>query len=330
MAELGYYNYYNVKGRLNVDKPLDTYAKRMELRNGDELNANSTDPSKGVEGQIRKLQEHLNDTAAANRAIYKDKESLKLGLKKKYFGDEYNAVTFKWRWDEHKELFAMYENELSMSMFGKISNLADPRIVQGGESFEEEENRLNKERQSAISAQFGKLLANNGVENNGALLIDFDIYEMKAVVSGSENSDNNGKIASLFNELGGGKNARQLFYFALKNNGVLSDESQQESLHKWRAVSNFADFTGLDLRDFSLKNGEFVGKDGTKALDLLKVGVANSSTPADFKGVAYEYAKGFIDEMASLGGLEKVPDLKVSIAYDKESGFYAPKSDFYA
>ena len=69
MAELGYYNYYNVKGRLNVDKPLDTYAKRMELRNGDELNANSTDPSKGVEGQIRKLQEHLNDTAAANRAI---------------------------------------------------------------------------------------------------------------------------------------------------------------------------------------------------------------------------------------------------------------------
>ena len=163
MAELGYYNYYNVKGRLNVDKPLDTYAKRMELRNGDELNANSTDPSKGVEGQIRKLQEYLNDTAAANRAIYKDKESLKLGLKKKYFGDEYNAVTFKWRWDEHKELFAMYENELSMSMFGKISNLADPRIVQGGESFEEEENRLNKERQSAISAQFGKLLANNGV-----------------------------------------------------------------------------------------------------------------------------------------------------------------------
>lgn len=330
MAELGYYNYYNVKGRLNVDKPLDTYAKRMELRNGDELNANSTDPSKGVEGQIRKLQEHLNDTAAANRAIYKDKESLKLGLKKKYFGDEYNAVTFKWRWDEHKELFAMYENELSMSMFGKISNLADPRIAQGGESFEEEENRLNKERQSAISAQFGKLLANNGVENNGALLIDFDIYEMKAVVSGSENSDNNGKIASLLNEIGGGKNARQLFYFVLKNNGVLSDESQQESLHKWRAVSNFADFTGLDLRDFSLKNGEFVGKDGTKALDLLKVGVANSSTPADFKGVAYEYAKGFIDEMASLGGLEKVPDLKVSIAYDKESGFYAPKSDFYA
>ena len=158
----------------------------------------------------------------------------------------------------------------------------------------------------------------------------FDIYEMKAVVSGSENSDNNGKIASLLNELGGGKNARQLFYFALKNNGVLSDESQQESLHKWRAVSNFADFTGLDLRDFSLKNGEFVGKDGTKALDLLKVGVANSSTPADFKGVAHEYAKGFIDEMASLGGLEKVPDLKVSIAYDKESGFYAPKSDFYA
>lgn len=330
MAELGYYNYYNVKGRLNVDKPLDTYAKRMELRNGDELNANSTDPSKGVEGQIRKLQEHLNDTAAANRAIYKDKESLKLGLKKKYFGDEYNAVTFKWRWDEHKELFAMYENELSMSMFGKISNLADPRIVQGGESFEEEENRLNKERQSAISAQFGKLLANNGVENNGALLIDFDIYEMKAVVSGSENSDNNGKIASLLNELGGGKNARQLFYFALKNNGILSDETQSASLHKWRAVSNFAEFTGLDLRDFSLKNGEFVGKDGTKALDLLKVGVANSSTPADFKGVAYEYAKGFIDEMASLGGLEKVPDLKVSIAYDKESGFYAPKSDFYA
>ena len=330
MAELGYYNYYNVKGRLNVDKPLDTYAKRMELRNGDELNANSTDPSKGVEGQIRKLQEHLNDTAAANRAIYKDKESLKLGLKKKYFGDAYKAVTLKWRWDEHKELFAMYENELSMSMFGKISNLADPRIVQGGESFEEEENRLNKERQSAISAQFGKLLANNGVENNGALLIDFDIYEMKAVVSGSENSDNNGKIASLLNEHGDGKNARQLFYFVLKNNGVLSDESQQESLHKWRAVSNFADFTGLDLRDFSLKNGEFVGKDGTKALDLLKVGVVNSSTPADFKGVAYEYAKGFIDEMASLGGLEKVPDLKVSIAYDKESGFYAPKSDFYA
>ena len=47
-------------------------------------------------------------------------------------------------------------------------------------------------------------------------------------------------------------------------------------------------------------------------------------------GAEIKKTKGFIDEMASLGGLEKVPDLKVSIAYDKESGFYAPKSDFYA
>lgn len=327
MAELGYYNYYNVKGRLNVDKPLDTYAKRVALREGDELNANSTDPSKGVEGQVRKLQEYLNDTAAANRAIYKDQKSLELGLKKKYFGDDYNAVTFKWRWDEHKELYAMYENELSMTMFGQISNYADPRIVQGGESFEEMENRLNEERRTGISAQFSRLLDKGGVENSGVLLIDFDIYDMKANVSGSKDDN---KIASLLNELNGGKNARQLFYFALKNNGILSDESQRESLHKWRAVSNFADFTGLDLRDFTLKNGEFVDSKGIKALDLLKDGVANSSTPADFKGVAYEYAKGFIDEMANLGGLEKVADLKVRIAYDKENGFYAPKSDFYA
>lgn len=327
MAELGYYNYYNVKGRLNVDKPLDTYAKRMEVREGDELNANSSDPSKGVEGQKRKIQEYLNDTAAANRAMYKDKESLELALKKKYFGDEYNSVTFKWRWDEHKELFAMYENELSMSMFGQISNLADPRIVQGGESSQEMENRLNEERRSGISAQFSRLLEKNNAEPSGALLIDFDIYSMKANVSGDENNE---KIASLLNELNGGKNARQLFYFALKNNGILSDESQSASLHKWRAVQNFAEFTRLDLRAFVLKNGEFVSKDGAKALDLLKVGVAKSSISPDFKGVAYEYAKGFIDEMASLGGLEKVADLKVSIAYDKESGFYAPKSDFYA
>ena len=327
MAELGYYNYYNVKGRLNVDKPLDTYAKRVAEREGDELKANSTDPSKGVEGQVRKLQEYLNDTAAANRAMYKDKESLELALKKKYFGDDYNAVTYKWRWDEHKELMAMYENELSMSMFGQISNLADPRIVQGGESFEEIENRLNKERQSAISAQFGKLLANNSVENTGVMLIDFDIYNMKASVSGDKNS---AKIAGLLNELNGGKNARQLFYFALKNNGILADESQSQSLHKWRAVSNFAEFTGLDLRDFSLKNGEFVNASGTKALDLLKIGVANSSVSPDFKGAAYDYASSFIKEMASLGGLEKVPDLKVSIAFDNQNGFYAPKSDFYA
>lgn len=327
MAELGYYNYYNVKGRLNVDKPLDTYAKRVAVREGDELNANSTDPSRGIEGQMRKLQEHLNDTAAANRAMYKDKESLELGLKKKYFGDDYNAVNFKWRWDEHKELFAMYENELSMSMFGQISNLADPRIKQGGESFEEMENRLNEERRTGISAQFSRLLENNGAKNDGVMLIDFDIYAMRANVSGSKDDT---KIASLLNELNGGKNARQLFYFALKNNGILSDESQRESLHKWRAVSNFAEFTGLDLRAFALKNGEFVDANGAKALDLLKIGVANSSVSPDFKGAAYEYAKGFIDEMASLGGLEKVADLKVSIAYDKENGFFAPKSDFYA
>lgn len=159
------------------------------------------------------------------------------------------------------------------------------------------------------------------------MLIDFDIYSMKANVSGDENNE---KIASLLNELNGGKNARQLFYFALKNNGILGDENQAQSLHKWRAVSNFAEFTGVDLRDFALKNGEFVSRDGAKALDLLKIGVANSSVSPDFKGVAYEYAKGFIDEMTSLGGLDKVADLKVSIAYDKQNGFYAPKSDFYA
>lgn len=327
MAELGYYNYYNVKGRLNVDKPLDTYAKRVAEREGDELNANSTDPSKGVEGQVRKLQEHLNDTAAANRAMYKDKESLELALKKKYFGNDYNAVNFKWRWDEHKELMAMYENELSMSMFGQISNLADPRIVQGGESFEEIENRLNEERRSGISSQFSRLLERNGVENTGVMLIDFDIYSMKASVSGDENS---AKIAGLLNELNGGKNARELFYFALKNNGILADENQSQSLHKWRAVSNFAEFTGLDLRDFSLKNGEFVDASGTKALDLLKDGVANSSVSPDFKGAAYDYASSFIKEMASLGGLDKVADLNVKIAFDNGKGFFAPKSDFYA
>ena len=53
--------------------------------------------------------------------------------------------------------------------------------------------------------------------------------------------------------------------------------------------------------------------------------MANSSTPADFKSVAYEYAKGFIDEMTSK--LES-PGLKVSIGYDKESGFQGLKSDF--
>lgn len=327
MAELGYYNYYNVKGRLNVDKPLDTYAKRIAEREGDELNANSTDPSKGIEGQVRKLQEHLNDTAAANRAMYKDIESLELGLKKKYFGDDYNAVNFKWRWDEHKELFAMYENELSMSMFGQISNLADPRIVQGSESFEEIENRLNEEHRSGISTQFSRLLENNGAKNDGVMLIDFDIYAMRANVSGSKDDT---KIASLLNELNGGKNARELFYFALNNNGILADENQSQSLHKWRAVSNFAEFTGLDLREFSLKNGEFVDASGIKALDILKDGVANSSVSPDFKGAAYDYTSGFIKEMAMLGGLNKVADLNVKIAFDNQKGFFAPKSDFYA
>lgn len=326
MNEIGYYNYYNVAGRLNVDKPKDIYAQQLAIRNGDELDANSTDPSAGVHGQIRKLQEHLNDTAAANRAMYKSVDELKAALKQKYFGNEGVGMTYQWRYDEHKEQMAMYENELNMTMFGTIKNLADPRIVQGTESFEEIENRLNAERQSAISSQFERFLAKNGVESSGALLIDFDIYGMKVGVNGQ----NGEQIGTLLNTLNGGKNARELFYFALNQSALLSDEKSLQSVHKWRAVSEFANFTGLDLRDFSLKNGEFVDSKGSKALDILKDSVANSSISPDFKGAAYEYASGFINEMAMLGGLEKAADLKVSIAFDKDNGFYQPKSEIYA
>ena len=59
----------------------------------------------------------------------------------------------------------------------------------------------------------------------------------------------------------------------------------------------------------------------TREEALLKEGIENSSVGLEFKGVAYEYTKGLVDKVAEKGW-NSIADINISIAYNKNNGFY--------
>ena len=61
MTEIGYYNYYNVQGRRNVDKPDDWYQKMVDRYESDELKSVSeiNNPYSDLNQSTHALDENL-------------------------------------------------------------------------------------------------------------------------------------------------------------------------------------------------------------------------------------------------------------------------------
>lgn len=319
MTEIGYYNYYNLQGRRNVDKPDDWYQKMVNQYESDDLRTKDEmfNPYSDLNKSTHALDEKLASWAEGMRTKFSNADDVDKYLCKKYFGQERIGYTMK---DQEPEKYAMYKNDLNMVLYGTVRayqfDLKDPRINNPQyASADEYDKAEEKAKHDSISNNMAHLLENNGIDiGNNSLLFSINPYSKGVMIEGMD--DFNMK-SILLQALEKNNNSTNLLHYGMQSQGVDSDART-----KYRAYSALKEYTGLDLSELILKDGEYYTADGQSVKDLLIDGIDNaSSVGVDFKGAAFNYVKDLLDKVAEKGW-NAMPDLDIKIGYSKENGFF--------
>ena len=321
MTEIGYYNYYNLQGRRNVDKPDDWYQKMVNQYESDDLRTKDEmlNPYSDLNKSTHALDEKLASWAEGMRTKFSNADDVDKYLCKKYFGQERIGYTKQW---EEPEKYAMYKNDLNMVMYGTVKayqfNLKDPRLNNPQyTSADEYDKAEEKAKHDSISNNMAHLLENNGIDiGNNSLLFSINPY---SGVNGIqiEGMDDLNMKSILLQALEKNNNSTNLLHYGMQSQGVDSDART-----KYRAYSALKEYTGLDLSELILKDGEYYTADGQGVNELLKEGLENAaSVGLDFKGAAFNYVKDLLDKVAEKGW-NAMPDLDIKIGYSKENGFF--------
>ena len=320
MTEIGYYNYYNVQGRRNVDKPDDWYQKMVNQYESDDLRTKDEmlNPYSDLNKSTHALDEKLASWAEGMRARFSNADDVDKYLCQKYFGQERIGYTKQW---EEPEKYAMYKNDLNMVMYGTVKayqfNLKDPRLNNPQYTSADEFDKVDaKAKHDSISNNMAHLLENNGIDiGSNSLLISINPYSKGIQINGLD--DMNMK-SILLKALENNNNSTNLLHYGINNESV-----DKDALTKYRAYSALKEYTGLDLSELILKDGEYYTSDGQSVKDLLIDGIDNtSSVGVDFKGAAFNYVKDLLDKVAEKGW-NAMPDLDIKIGYSKENGFFS-------
>lgn len=320
MTEIGYYNYYNLQGRRTVDTPDDWYQKMVDRYESDELKSVSeiNNPYSDLNQSTHALDEKLASWAESMRTRFSNADDVDKYLCKKYFGQERIGYTKQW---EEPEKYAMYKNDLNMVMYGTVKayqfNLKDPRLNNPQyTSADEFDKAEEKAKHDSISNNMAHLLENNGIDiGNNSLLFSINPYSKGVMIEGMD--DLNMK-SILLQALEKNNNSTNLLHYGMQSQGVDSDART-----KYRAYSALKEYTGLDLSELILKDGEYYTADGQGVNELLKEGIENAtSVGVDFKGAAFNYVKDLLDKVAE-NGWNAMPDLDIKIGYSKENGFFS-------
>ncbi|MCR4941230.1 MAG: DUF4885 domain-containing protein [Campylobacter sp.] len=321
MAQIGYYNYYGVKYKNNVESVTDYHRVREIAYNKDKLSSNAQDPNAGYSGASRRLQLGLNDYASSLREQFSNEGDLREYLGQKYFG---RGMIYTDRW-ENPQAYAMFENDLHMAMFGVPHNpINDPRSDYSQENWKEYDTRVQKERHDGISSQFAKLMNNLVDIKDSSLLISFNPYDMSDNIKTNVllDGEQNAKTRAIEQLLSRDTNAKNAFYYTLN---LERNNLDNASIAKFRAFESAKNFANVDLRDFRVENGSFISSSGDDLMQLIKDGISkDEKIKNDYKGAAYEYAKQNIDILIAAGGWDNVKDLDLKIAYNTKDGFYLP------
>ena len=320
MTEIGYYNYYNVQGRRNVDKPDDWYQKMVNQYESDDLRTKDEmlNPYSDLNKSTHALDEKLASWAEGMRTKFSNADDVDKYLCKKYFGQERIGYTMK---DHEPEKYAMYKNDLNMVLYGTVRayqfDLKDPRINNPQyASADEYDKAEEKAKHDSISNNMAHLLENNGIDiGDNSLLFSINPYSKGVMIEGMD--DLNMK-SILLNALEKNNNSTNLLHYGMQSQGVDSDARA-----KYRAYSALKEYTGLDLSELILKDGEYYTVDGQGVNELLKEGIESSnSVGLDFKAPAFNYVKDLLDKVAEKGW-NSMPDLDIKIGYSKENGFFS-------
>ena len=322
MTEVGHYNYYNIKGRYSPETPQDWYQKMVDRYESDELRSKgeSNNPYSDLNQSIHALDEKLAPMGASLRARFSNYDDADKYLCMKYFGTERIGYTKR---DSEPEKFAMYINDLNMVMFGSVRSgygleFADPRINNPEYANATEWDKAEEKAQhDSISNNMAHLLENNGIDiGDNSLLISINPY---SGVNGLniEGLDDVNIKSVLLKALEKNNNSANLLHYGMRNQNIDND-----ALTKYRAYSSLKEYTGLDLSELILKDGEYYTADDRSVKDLLIDGIDKSnSVGLEFKGIAFDYVKGLLDSVAEKGW-NAMPDLDIKIGYSKDSGFF--------
>ena len=320
MTEIGYYNYYNIQGRRTVDTPDDWYQKMVNQYESDDLRTKDEilNPYSDLNKSTHALDEKLASWAEGMRTKFSNADDVDKYLCKKYFGQERIGYTMK---DQEPEKYAMYKNDLNMVLYGTVRayqfDLKDPRINNPQyASADEYDKAEEKAKHDSISNNMAHLLENNGIDiGNNSLLFSINPYSKGVMIEGMD--DLNMK-SILLQALEKNNNSTNLLHYGMQSQGVDSDART-----KYRAYSALKEYTGLDLSELILKDGEYYTADGGWVNELLIEGIDKSaSVGLDFKGAAFNYVKDLLDKVAEKGW-NAMPDLDIKIGYSKENGFFS-------
>jgi hypothetical protein len=285
-----------------------------DLRTKDEM----LNPYSDLNKSTHALDEKLASWAEGMRTKFSNADDVDKYLCKKYFGQERIGYTMK---DHEPEKYAMYKNDLNMVMYGTVKayqfNLKDPRLNNPQyTSADEFDKAEEKAKHDSISNNMAHLLENNGIDiGNNSLLFSINPYSKGVMIDGM--NDLNMK-SILLQALEKNNNSTNLLHYGMQSQGVDSDART-----KYRAYSALKEYTGLDLSELILKDGEYYTADGQGVNELLKEGIENAtSVGVDFKGAAFNYVKDLLDKVAEKGW-NAMPDLDIKIGYSKENGFFS-------
>lgn len=297
-----YYNYYNVKGRYSPKTPETPSWRKQYETVDDHVKANNGNTESGLYKALCKLEEEYYNSAVANRSRYKDVDSLKQALADKYlFGDAYSGY-------DDTQRRAMYDNELSMTMFGTCGNMNDPRL--NGPVRAATDSEQSSYNRQMVNLQINNIFSNAGLNVGllGNMKFSIDPFHYSLTVSGIDD-----KTAGIVEQLlNADNNSVELFHHIMQSNRSRIDEPVMD---KYRAVRNFRDVTGEDLRTYSQTQDGFVDKNGRNALAVYEKALETTNrVPSQFKGTALEVFSG---NLQVLMGKEfaSIPDMNLQIGF---------------
>lgn len=297
-----YYNHYNVKGRYSPETPQTPAWKKLYEVVDDRVKSNNENPESEIYKAHCKLEETYYDVAVSNRAKYKDENSLKQALGEKYlFGDAYKNYDYTQR-------RAMYENELNMSMYGTCGNMNDPRL---GDSVkaptDTEQTAYNRQM---VNTQISNILSNAGLDISllGNMTFSIEPFNHTLTVLGLDD-----KSTSIVEQLlNSDNNSAELFYHIMQSTRSRIDESV---LDKYRAMHNFKEVTGEDLRTYQQTKDGFVDSNRRNALDVYEKALETTNNiPTQFKGAALEIFSGNLQTLMSKD-FANIPDMVLQIGF---------------
>ena len=306
--ETGYYNYYNVQGRYSSSTTeTPTWKKKYQVIDDKITSCNHSQDSDAYKAYT-KLEETYYSLSVSNRSRYSTKSELISALQQKYYQ---NGAYSQYDYCEKK---AMFENELNMTLYGCLDgggNVDDPHLT--GKVMLPSDGEKQEYNRHMVNIQLGNILSKGGIDmgilHKNNITFSIDPFHYMLQVSGVDNLSLVQKMEELLNKE---ENSKELFYHILKSN---SNSISNEVLVKYRALKDFQNITGQDLRDYKQVNNTLINNNGENALDVYKNALKTSdAVPTQYKGDAFNYFASKIENLIS-SNFANIPDLNLTIGY---------------